>query len=422
MSYYVLADCNNFYVSCERLFNPKLEKKPVVILSNNDGCVVARSEEAKALQIKMGEPYFKISHLSKQKGLIALSSNYKLYGDISERVMTLLKEASHEVEIYSIDEAFIYYTHIMSKDELLSKIHHLKNLIKRWVGIDLSFGIGPTKTLAKTANYLAKKHRLPVFQLMEEAKRNVIFQNIPIQDVFGIGSRLKERFYALNIHTVQELIQADPLFIRKKFGVIGERIRLELLGFSCLKLEKPNKKKSITCSRSFGVVLKNESDLYEALSFFTAKGAVKLRKQQSVAKTLLIFLELKEEIDGKFRRIQLKKEITLHEASNDTSYLMKAVKIGLNEIFQEGLRYKKCGVIFLNLENEKNPVRDFFTPPTNEKKQLLMKTMDQINQNLGENKLFLGSVGTHQKWKMKSDFHSNLSTRDFKQLPHVMAN
>lgn len=421
VSYYILADCNNFYVSCERLLNPKLENKPVVILSNNDGCVISRSQEAKDLGIKMGDPYFKIKNFCKQANISAFSSNYKLYGDISRRIMNVYSEMAPEIEVYSIDEAFLKYSSANSSD-IGSICQHLRKMIKRWVGIPISLGVGPTKTLSKVANSLAKKNKNGFFDLSSEQIRSEIFMNYPIGDVWGIGSRLTERLKNVDIHTIADFVAKDPLFIRNKMGVIGERMHLELRGIPCLELEEDvASKKSITCSRSFGKLLNKESEIAEALSTFAARGCVKLRAQNSFAKAIYIFVETSSTVGGVFQRFQFNSHAVFEKPTNDTSEIITAAKKCLKRLFQSDKQYRKCGIIFSDLISEEDIVPDFFVKPMSPQRKAILKTVDDLNKKFGKNKLFFGAMGVDPQWKMRSDFLSSHNTTSWDHLPKVIA-
>lgn len=252
MSIYALVDCNNFYASCERVFNPQLEKKPVIVLSNNDGCIVARSNEAKALGLPMGAPYFKFEKMCLEKNVFVFSSNYELYGDISNRVMQVLQHFCPEIEIYSIDEAFLQLDKF-SIWNLTNLMFEIRKKVKYWTGIPVSIGFGPTKTLAKIANKIAKKQSTSgVFDLCDEKIREDILANFLLEDVWGIGNRLSTRLNDLNIYTAKDLRDSNPKRMRKHFGVVIERIVQELRGSPCLTLESAQPRKQICSSRSFG--------------------------------------------------------------------------------------------------------------------------------------------------------------------------
>lgn len=419
MNNFILADCNNFYVSCERLLNPALEDKAVIVLSNNDGCVVSRSQEAKNLGIKMGEPYFKIREFCERAKVVVYSSNYELYGDISARVMNIYAEMCPEIEIYSIDEAFLKYPS-MSPSEIMLIAQDLRKTIKRWVGIPICLGIAPTKTLSKVANDLAKKNKSIALDLSSPEVREKVFNTYFIGDVWGIGSQLTKKLNALGIYTVADFLRTDPLLIRKKMGVVGERLQLELQGVCCLDLEEATAKKSITRSRSFGKAITNETEIAEALSTYVASGCETLREQKSLATSIYVFLEVAAENSVEFQRFQLSTHANLDMATNDTSEIITAAKRCLKNIYQPHRRYRKCGIIFLDLIAEKDLVLDLFAKP-NPKRKLLMHTMDELNRTLGKNKVFLGAMGMSPTWKGRKELHSHHSTANWQRLPLVQA-
>lgn len=421
MNHYILADCNNFYVSCERLFNPSLEGKPVIVLSNNDGCVVARSQESKRLGIKMGDPYFQIKELCRLERVHVYSSNYRLYGDISRRVMEVLSEQAPEIEIYSIDEAFLKFPASFPAADLTTFCSDLRRLIKRWVGIPVSLGIAPTKTLAKVANDLAKKEPNGVFSLSAPEVRKEVLHHYPIEEVWGIGSRLAKRLHSLGIYTTEDFYQANPSAIRSNMGVVGERMLWELRGVSCLELEEPAPKKSITCSRSFGRIVTDPQELAEALASFVHNACAKMRRQGSCAKALYVYLEAMIEPGQRARRQYC---TTLHfpQATHDTGQVITAAKQGLERLYCRHERYKKCGVILLDLIPENLVIPDLFLGGINPKRKAAMQIMDAINLHFGKNTLFFGAMGIDPSWKMRSDRSSQHNSTGWNRLPIAKAN
>lgn len=414
MSYFVLADCNNFYVSCETLLNPKLEGRPVVVLSNNDGCVVARSQEAKKLGIKMGDPYFKIKEFCERMKVIVYSSNYKLYGDISHRVMSVLSSIAEEMEVYSIDEAFLKFSEGNSED-IFSSCVEIRNKMMKWIGIPLSLGIAPTKTLAKIANDFAKKDQKGVFNLISPFVQREILQNYPLAEIWGIGSRLKERLHAIGIRTAWEFREMEPTVIRRLIGVVGERMLWELRGISCLSLEEPQPKKSITYSRSFGKVVNDSVELAEALSTYVSEACVKLRQQKSCARALCVFLEAV--LDAKLgTRHHYSLTTSFPLPTNDTPQIITAAKQCLTKMFSEKERYKKCGIILLDLISEEQVEPDLFLEAPNPKRRKLLDTVDALNDSYGKNVLFYGATGLNKSWKMKTNRCSGYSTTDWENL------
>ncbi len=417
MAYFVLADCNNFFASCECLFNPKLIGKPVIVLSNNDGCVVARSQEAKLLGIKMGEPYFKIKEQCRCMGVRVFSSNFELYNNLSQRIMNILSEMCPEIEIYSIDEAFLKFPADLTSSELYLKCLEFKKKIKKWVGISVSFGISTTKTLAKVANDLAKKNRdLGVCDLSSPKQQKQTLENYPLNEIWGIGRALTKRFNTIGIFTAEDFCKMDPQYIRKKFGIVSERMLWELRGFSCLELMEVQPKQSITCSRSFGTIITEEADLAEALATFVHNACIKLRRQRSSAQALCIFLEAQIE-PGKLQRHQYSTTVAFSEPTQDTPHMISAAKQALKKIFVSDKRYKKCGIVLLDLIPEAHIVPDFFSNPVNPKRKLLMHTMDFINDQYGKNTLIFGAMGVQPKWRMRKDHYSHSCITDWNVLP-----
>ena len=262
MSHYVLVDCNNFYVSCERVFNPWLEGRPVIVLSNNDGCVVARSQEAKQLGIAMGEPFFRIKDLCSCRKVVVYSSNYQLYGDLSERVMTVVASMTQNFQVYSIDEAFVWFPSTMSSQEVVDRCVALRRRIRQWVGIPTSVGIAPSKTLAKIATKLAKKSASGVVDLSCPSLRREVLKGVPIREVWGIGARLEAKCHGMGVQTAWDFCEKNTSLIRRHMGIVGERMLWELRGISCLPLEEEApSKKSISCSRSFGKAVEDQGTL-----------------------------------------------------------------------------------------------------------------------------------------------------------------
>ena len=362
----ILADCNNFFVSCEKVFNPSLEGIPVIVLSSNDGCVVSRSNEAKKIGIKMGEPYFQIREFCVRHKVAVFSSNFQLYKDLSRRVMSVLSDGVAHIEIYSVDEAFIF----SESKEIFSDCIDLRKKVKRWVGIPISLGIAPTKTLAKVAGSMAKKSDLGVFDITDPEIQKEVLRIYPIGDVWGIGSRLAQLLKTMGIRTALEFSEMDPPIVRKKMGVIGERMLWELRGMSCNHLEDPKPKKSITVSRSFGKVISEEKELAEALATFTSSACEKLRGQKSKTTGLSIFL-------GDGLEVYDEKEI-LESPTSDTSEIIAVAKMLLSRIFCQNKRYRKCGIVLFDLSSEDEVAADLFLQKENPKKNDL-KTGNFIN-------------------------------------------
>lgn len=419
---FVLVDCNNFYASCERLFNPRLEGKPVIVLSNNDGCVVARSQEAKKLGIKMGEPFFKIKEFCRRHRIAVYSSNYRLYGDLSARVMQILTSMAPEIQIYSIDEAFLCFPPTVDPQELFQHCLAMRQKIKKWTGIPVSMGIAPTKTLAKAASKMAKKSSEGVFSLLDVALREKILREFPIEDLWGIGSRLNKRLRAQDIATAWQLQEKEPATIRDLMGVVGERMLWELRGVSCLELEEPAPRKSITSSRSFGNAICDFKLLSEALCHFAATACLKLREQNSYARSLYVYAESTlNPLTGERQTSGM--GVPLPFPTQDTPKIITAAKKCLKQIFRKEAKYKKCGIILLDLVQEQDVVPDLFLGNIDPKRKRANKAVDAINNYFGKNTIFYGAMGvsTDPAWKMRSDKSSCYNTTSWKHLPVVRA-
>jgi DNA polymerase V len=404
MGLIVLADCNNFFVSCERVFRPKLEKTAVIVLSNNDGCVVSRSNEAKALGIKMGEPFFQIKEFCERHKVAVFSSNFSLYRDFSKRVMNILSMHAEEMQIYSIDEAFLEYPEGLEKDFVVAEATSLREKVKQWTGIPISLGIAETKTLAKIAAGLAKK--VGVFDLSSPDLQIEILGNTPIGDVWGIGPRLSKTLISMGIRTALQFRKMDPSRVRAKMGVVGERIFWELSGLRCNELEEEKPKKSITVSRSFGEIIQEKEKLEEVLSTFISKASEKLRGEKNLASEITVFIQEGFDVTSLSEKIET--------PTSDTSDLLKIGKKIMSKIFLPQRRYKKCGVVFSNLILENQEVKDLFLQKKDPKRKLLMQTVDQLNGRFGKNSLFFGATGVSEKWK--GLLHSEM---DWDQLPVV---
>ncbi len=421
MSVFALVDCNNFYVSCERVFDPKLVGKPVIVLSNNDGCVVSRSNEAKALGVKMGVPVFEIQDFIKAHNIKVFSSNYALYGDMSQRVMETLSRFTPNIEIYSIDEAFLDLAQIQ-RHGLTAYGHKIQSIVKKWTGIPVSIGIAETKTLAKVANKIAKKSEKTggVLDLTASPYLTEALEITDVADVWGIG-RSYSRFLKENgIHNALQLCHADDRFIKNRMGVVGTRLLQELRGISCYSLEEcPPPKKGISVSRTFKESIETFHELKEAVSAFASRGAEKLRKEHSVAGVLMIFI-----MTNRFKKANYyfnSKTVQLPVATSDTSELIYYASQGLKDIFKKGYSYKKAGVVLKDLVPEGQVQASLFDYKNRSKSKKLMEALDIINTKMGSGTLkcaITGLIG-NQKWKTKFQRLSPSYTTDWEQLPKV---
>lgn len=419
-----LVDCNNFYVSCERAFNPKLEGKPVVVLSNNDGCAVARSNEVKALGIKMAEPWFKMEKLAKQHGIIALSSNYALYGDLSARVMSILSTFSPRQEVYSIDECFLDLAGFEPK-MLMAYGQTIRKTIKQQVGIPVCVGIADTKTLAKLANHCAKKRYAGKdgvcdFGRYTPTQVSKLFATIPVGDVWGIGRKIAEKLIAMKIETVEDLRTADQAEMRQQFSIVVERTVKELNGIHCIELDAANTpRQQIMVSRSFGQEVSNYDDLAESVAYFATTATEKLRKDGSVAANLCVFIQTNpfKKNDPQYTPSIV---VPLGEPTDDSTRLVNAALQGVKAIYRSGFKYKKSGVLLMGLQ-AKHAVQStlFDDAVAQEKSEKLMRVMDTVNRRMGSGSMTIAASGTKPRWAMRRDSKSPGYTTDWDELPVV---
>lgn len=415
---FALVDCNNFYASCERVFNPKLEGKPIVVLSNNDGCIVARSNEAKALGIPMGAPYFKYKDVIKRNNVEVFSSNYTFYGDMSARVMTSLRSIAGEIEIYSIDEAFLdvsefYYCNLEDTAK------EIKKLVQQWTGIPISIGIGTTKTLAKVANRQAKKYESSdVFDIREEARRIDILKKIELEDIWGISTKSAQRLRKIGIKNPHELAISDPKVICKAVSVTGERIHYELNGISCIPIEEVKNKKTIISSKSFGKKVATVEELEEAVSMYAARACEKLRAQESRAQGLHVFLRTSPYLD-KERRYTNGMSSYFTIPTSNTSKITKEAKRLTSKLFLPNYEYQKIGVVLLNITDAKNEQYSFYEVEDYDKSDTVMGTIDTVNEKFGNRSIFFGAQGINKNWKMRADRKSAMYTTKVDDLPRV---
>ena len=413
-----LIDCNNFYASCERIFNPRLIGKPIVVLSNNDGCIITRSAEAKELGIKMGEPYFKAKKIIDKNNVRVFSSNYSLYGDISQRVMETLARFASDVEIYSIDEAFLGLNGFENY-ELSKYCKYIRRTIKQWVGIPVSIGVSTTKTLSKIANNLAKKNKEydGVCILKSWFDINEALKLTPIEDVWGIGRRLSVFLKKYKINTAYDFTQLDKGWIRKNMGVVGEKTFLELCGVSCIELELiPSDKKSCCVSRSFSKPVEKIDDLEESVSSYGTRVAEKIREEGLVAESMSIFV-LTNYFNRKEKQYSNSIKLQLPYPTNNSIKIVKRALAGIRKIYREGYRYKKAGVILYGLSRSSQikGLLDY----DRKSSDLIMNTMDKINQRYGNSTIRLASEGIEKSWRMRRESVSPSYTTSFNDLAEV---
>jgi DNA polymerase V len=415
-----LIDCNNFYVSCERVFDPSLEGKPVAVLSNNDGCMVSRSAEVKALGIPMGAPAFKYEALIAKHGGTLLSSNYALYGDMSMRVMQTLEQFSPEIEVYSIDEAFMSLNGFPTVD-LEAYATRIRETVKRWTGSPVSVGIASSKTLAKVANHWAK--RVPGFKgvlsLLDEERLEKALKLTPVSKVWGIGRQYDKFLRQCGIENAWQLRNADEKFIDHYLTSVGHKTVLELQGYHAISLEEaPQDKKSILVSRSFGKQVDSLEELKEAVSSHVSTAAQKLRQQNSLAARMMVFLSTNRFKEGP--QYSNSKQMVLSPPTAYTPELIKRALELLEEVHLPGFEYKKAGVLFSELVSSDDvPLSFLETNYLDDKRKVLMDTMDKLNRKNRRDTLFVASCGTKQKWQMRRARLSPAYTTRWSDLPRA---
>jgi DNA polymerase V len=412
---FALVDANHFYCSCERVFAPRLEGRPVVVLSNNDGCIVSATQEAKNLGITRGVPIFQIKPLLQRHRVAVFSSNYTLYGDLSRRVMDTLKHFTPRVEIYSIDEAFIDLT---GHKDLAEYGYQIRSTVKQWTGIPVSIGIAQTKTLAKIANRLAKHSEFGVFDLTT-CDQEQILASIAIEDVWGIGPRWSKRLRQQGIASALALRQVDKAWIRQQMGVIGVRIVWELQGYSCLPLElNPKPRKSVVVSRSFGTPVESLQELKEAVATFTAKAAYKLRKENLAAQYLTVFVSTSRFKEPHYSN---KKTTSLPVATNQTQELISYALALTERLYRKGLPFSKAGVMMMKLVFAHQRQINFFDTCDRERSARLLQAMDEINEQMGRGTLRYGAEGLERDWQTRAGQRSPRWTTQWGELPIVKA-
>ncbi|NHQ93287.1 Y-family DNA polymerase [Janthinobacterium lividum] len=424
---FALVDVNNMYVSCERAFNPRLRDRPVVVLSNNDGCAVARSNEVKALGVQMGTPWFQMRDLARQHGIVGLSSNYTLYADMSNRIMDILRTYSPNVEVYSIDESFLSLNGLgglwtsptaMGQD--------IRAKVAQWTGLPVCVGIGQSKTLAKLANHVAKKFPLfdsvADFTTMSDARAAWLLQRIDVGEVWGVGRRIGSKLRGMGINTVQDLKDAPPSGMRAHFGVVLERTCNELRGISCLELEEvAPPRKEIVSSRSFGSMVMTAVELGESISTYAARAGEKLRGQRSLCGAVHVFVQT-----NRFREkdSQYSNGITipLAEPSADNRVLAGAALHGLAMIFRDGFKYKKAGIMLMDLQPDTRRQGVLFDAGRDRARAAsTMAAMDALNERFGRDTVHLGSAGLVRRWAMLSENRTPRYTTNWMELPKVRA-
>ncbi len=414
-----LIDCNSFYVSCERLFNPKIRNKPVVVLSSNDGCIISRSTEAKTLGIKMGEPYFKAKDIMVKNNVYVFSSNYSLYGDLSRRVMRTLKRFNSEIEIYSIDEAFLDLSNFPD-----NKIEHIgkeiKDIVLQWTGIPTSIGIAKTKTLSKVANHIAKKTKSGVVSLIGVKDIDPILEKVEINDIWGVGKQLTKFFIKNGISNAKQLKNVSNTWIKKNSNVLSSRTAMELRGISCIDLETTSsKRKSCVVSRSFAKKVEKLQELQESITSYCLNAAEKIRSESLIAKSITVFIRTNP-FQNQFAYYSNSKTIDIPIATDNSIEIVKTALTGLKDIFKNGYRYQKAGIMLSGLSDLQGS-NNLFSSIKDDKIKNLMKTIDNTNYRFGRSTLSLASAGINKKWNIKRQHYSKIDTSDFHCLPTIKA-
>ena len=414
---FALVDCNNFYASCERVFRPNLRKEPIVVLSNNDGCVIARSNEAKALGVPMGAPAFKYRELFRANKINVFSSNFALYGDMSSRVMNILSTFTPDIEIYSVDEAFLNLTGF-ELFNLSDYGHQINKKVTKHTGISVSVGIASTKSLTKVASRIAKKfpkETKGVYVIDSEEKRIKALKWMKVGDVWGIGGKHSKRLMEKGVKTAYEFTQLSDVWVRKNMAVVGTRLKKDLEGIPTLKMEDVKRKKSIAITRTFDRNYSELSEIKERVSTFAVTCAEKLRKQKSCCNAIMIFIHTnghRKELEQYSRSIVVKTDYP----TNSSIDIVKYAAEGLQAIYKEGYQYKKAGVIVMSLTPENEHQLNMFIEE-NPKHKALMKVVDQLNRTIGQKKLKLACQDLGRTWKMNQE---KLSPRYTTRLDEII--
>lgn len=419
---FALIDCNSFYASCERVFRPDLAKTPIVVLSNNDGCVIARSYAAKPF-VKMGAPYFQIKDVLRRNGVQVFSSNYALYGDMSERVMTIIESMVPAVEVYSIDEAFADLTGIHG--DLTAFGRTIRAAVHKCTGIPVGVGIAPTKTLAKLANHTAKRlqaHTGGVVDICDQVKRDWVLRNTDVSEVWGVGRRMKVHLEGLGIKTAMDLAKADPWMLRQKFSVVIEKTARELAGTSCLELSEADPPKQEICSsRMFGKRLTTIEPIKEAVATYVHRAAEKLRAQNSLCKKIRVSIRT-----GMFNPEEAKYAngalLELSYPTNDVRLLTKAATEAVNHLFRPGFKYSKAEILLMDLRQSGEFTDDLFAQSQPLATERVMSVLDEINQRWGRGTLRTGGVPSSPDWSMRREMMSQSYTTRLDQLWTVRCN
>ncbi|MEO6315991.1 MAG: Y-family DNA polymerase [Chitinophagaceae bacterium] len=420
-----IVDCNSFYCSAERVFRPDLLRKPVVVLSNNDGCIISRSDEAKSFGVGMAGPYFKVRHLIEKHAISVFSSNYNLYGDMSMRVMDTLRTLSPSVEVYSVDEAFLDLGHIPEKDMAAYSLH-IKERVEAWTGISVSIGVAPTKTLAKMANNLAKKNKKAtncIYILADEAAQRVALQQTRVGDIWGVGNAYAGKLLNLGVISAWDLRNMSEAWAHHHLGgVVGARLIRELKGEPCIERKNPlETKKMIATTRMFGTPVNNIADIREAVATYTSRAAEKLRRQQSAATIISVFIVAKDQdhqIDF-HHGSAVSSCITLPAATAVTNELIKPAVQLIDRLYEPGTFYKKAGVMLSGLVPDTSVQSNMFLAGAKKGSSMLMNMMDNVNFSMRDDVLKFATSGTTRNWKMRQELRSPRYTSRWDELYEV---
>ena len=417
---FLIVDCNNFFVSCERVFDARLVGRPTVVLSNNDGCVISRSQEAKSIGVRMGEPAFLCAAKLHQHGVAVRSANFPLYGDMSHRVMETLAGFAEEMEIYSIDEAFLYLADRRRK-QIAAVTAEMQARVQRWTGIPVSIGVAESKTLAKIANAIVKRRPDGDRALYFERAENIdgTLGELPVEYIWGIGRQSGAKLRSYGIRTALGLKDADAALVRKRLGVVGARTQTELQGTPCLKLDGGASRKMVLCSRSFGRLVWELGELRESIALYASRAAEKLRRQGSAARVVQVFVRT-----DKHRADQAQtsdaQSMTLPIASNYTPYLVAAAQSLLERIYRPGYGYMKAGVLLLDLCPQDAVQLNLFDTSVSDgeraRQRQLMGTVDALNRRFGEGTVTLASAGIERPWYSRKEYASNRYTTRWEEL------
>ena len=422
-----IVDCNSFYCSCERLFRPDLANKPVVVLSNNDGCIISRSDEAKKLGVEMAGPYFKAKPMIEKFGVATFSSNYHLYGDLSWRVMETLRMlvGKENVEVYSVDESFLDLHHI-PVNELIAASKEMRTMVEMWTGIKVSIGVAPTKVLSKVANRLSKKNKIAtdcVLVLDNDQKINSALERTPVEDIWGVGSQYATKLRYLQINTALDLKRMSTAWAHRHLGGVGGvRLIKELNGEQAIVMEDELiNKKMIATTRMFGQPVTNIKDIKEAIATYTSRAAEKLRRQNGAAKTISVFIVPKQESHGVYFRHgpSVGTHIHLPVATSITNELIKPAVQLVDRLFEEGNTYKKAGVMLSNIVPDTSIQGNLFLPEVKNNQRLLMNMIDNVNFSMRDDVLKFAASGTTRDWKMRQELRSGRYTTRWEELYEI---